>query len=80
MIKRRELNVHLFRTNDFEQANLRGDWKSFELAIFNLIQNGVKYNKYRGDLIFLLTLTPINEYFKNENFDQRQTQEFFKVK
>ena len=79
MIKRRELNVHIIRSNDFEGSNLRADWKSFQLSIFNLIQNGVKYNKYRGDLIFILSLTPILQFFKTENYDQKQTMDFFKI-
>ena len=29
IIKRRELNVHIMRTNDFEGSNIRADWKSF---------------------------------------------------
>ena len=56
LIKNREINVHLIRRNDFENAMLKADWKNFQLAIFNIIQNGIKYNQFKGDLIILLKL------------------------
>ena len=47
----------MIRRNDFENAMLKADWKNFQLAIFNIIQNGIKYNQFKGDLIILLKLT-----------------------
>ena len=38
---------------------LKGDWKNYQLAIFNMIQNGVKYNTFKGDLVFILSLKEI---------------------
>lgn len=47
--------------NNFKEQSLKGDWKSYQLAIFNMIQNGVKYNSYKGDLIFIQSLKKIND-------------------
>jgi hypothetical protein len=33
----------------------------FSFAIFNLIQNSVKYNKFKGDIFILISLQYINE-------------------
>lgn len=43
-----------------------GDWKSFSLGIFNLIQNSVKYNKFKGDIFILISLKQLKEEDKKE--------------
>lgn len=61
LIKNREINVHMIRKNDFNQGILKADWKNFQLAIFNIIQNGIKYNQFKGDLMILLKLKKKNK-------------------
>lgn len=43
--------------------------------MFNIIQNSVKYNKYRGDLFILLSLKYINEEKMKKNIQQMQLQQ-----
>ena len=55
-IKSKQLNVQILRRNYFSLEQLKGEWKYFQLAIFNLIQNSVKYNSYKGDFVIILGL------------------------
>ena len=68
MIKRRELNVHIYRSGQFDIEPLKADWMNFQLSIFNLLQNAIKYNKFKGDIIFILKLTPIGQFFADQSF------------
>jgi len=37
------------------------DWTNYQLILFNLIQNAVKYNLYKGDIVLLLTCRPVKQ-------------------
>jgi signal transduction histidine kinase len=37
------------------------DWKCYELILFNLIQNAIKYNKPNGDIAIVHNLKPLNK-------------------
>ena len=69
MIKRKELNIHIIREEGFRNFELVADWANFQLAVFNLVQNGIKYNRFRGDLIFLLSIKPIKKKIKFEEYN-----------
>ena len=38
------------------KMKMKADWKSFQLVMFNLVQNSTKYNNYKGDVIIKLEL------------------------
>ena len=78
MIKRREINFHIYRARQFEADALKADWLSFQLSIFNLIQNAVKYNKFRGDIVLILSLRPLRQYFRDQSFNSNQKEQFLK--
>lgn len=60
MIENRQINVHIFKNFDLDEKFLHADWDKFELAIFNLIQNSIKYNQRKGgDLVFILKLNKL---------------------
>lgn len=49
------------------------DWKLYELVLFNIIQNAVKYNKSNnGDIVIVLTCKPkkktLDEYNEEETY------------
>ncbi len=45
-IKSRQINVNMYRSFNLDEGqSIKGDWKAFSMATFNLIQNCVKYNK-----------------------------------
>ena len=52
------LNVYLIRkTNmDFE---LITDWKSYEMILFNILQNAIKFNQLEGDIVMIIKLNPV---------------------
>jgi len=52
-IKSKKLNVQILRRTSFDEE-YQADWKNFQLCIFNLIQNAVKYNTYKGDILIIM--------------------------
>jgi len=55
-IKSKKLNVQILRRTSFDLEEYQADWKNFQLCIFNLIQNAVKYNTYKGDILIIIGL------------------------
>ena len=56
MILSHKAKVYFWLANDFEGQSLLADWSKFELLLFNVIQNAVKYNSYHGVLVIILTV------------------------
>lgn len=63
----------------YKQLKLFSDWKNYQLAIFNLVQNSVKYNMFKGDIIFIIRVLPLYTNMKKKcdnnsysNIDSRQ--------
>lgn len=48
--------MHIFKDFDGEKMYLHADWTKFKLVLFNLIQNSIKYNYNRGDIVFIMKL------------------------
>ena len=40
------------------------DWEMYQLILFNIVQNAVKYNKFQGDIIIKINLQPL---YKDES-------------
>ena len=54
---------------------LISDWKMYELILFNILQNAVKYNKpMDGDIIIVLSCKPQTHDYR----DQSKSSEAFK--
>ena len=55
-LKNRSINVQIFRKNNsvMKLLKLMADWKNFQLVMFNIIQNAIKYNNWKGDLTIML--------------------------
>lgn len=49
------MNVYICRKEEFEYA-INLDWKNYQLILFNLIQNAVKYNHADGEVIIALSM------------------------
>ena len=58
MIHRMELDVSICVTGPYVQ--IAADWKMYELILFNIIQNAVKYNVFKGEIIFIIKVFPVN--------------------
>jgi K+-sensing histidine kinase KdpD len=43
-ITSRQFNVFICRRNKFDNFKIKADWNHYQLILFNLIQNAVKYN------------------------------------
>lgn len=45
--------------------NIKLDWRSYQLILFNIIQNAIKYNHPEGDLVVLLSCQPSSLTMEN---------------
>ena len=37
---------------------MKQDWDKFQLIIFNILQNAVKYNKFEGSIVIIINCLP----------------------
>ena len=51
-IQAQNIKVYFGRKSKYNME-IKADWKKYQLIVFNIIQNAVKYNKYNGTLIVL---------------------------
>ena len=52
--------ISLFISTNFDQSMLiKADWLNYQLILFNMIQNSVKYNKFKGDIFIIIKCLPI---------------------
>ena len=35
------------------------DWKSYEMILFNILQNAIKFNQNSGDVVIIMKLNPV---------------------
>ena len=64
-IQQKNLNVFFAQKNAFN-FELKLDWRMYQLIIFNIIQNAIKYNIFQGDILILITCKPRDQSFKEE--------------
>lgn len=38
--------------------NLVADWQNYKLVVFNVLQNAIKYNSYKGHIVVLIEFKP----------------------
>lgn len=76
-IEGRRLSVHIARQNALNQEaslsheinvidaldlhGLYGHWDQYELVLFNIVQNAVKFNMYKGNILVLIVCKPMKE-------------------
>ena len=46
---------------------MRQDWDKFQLIIFNILQNAVKYNKFEGSILIILDCLPVKYHDEDED-------------
>lgn len=51
-INSRKISVFIARKSMYN-FEIKADWKRYQLVIFNIIQNAVKYNKCNGSIVIL---------------------------
>lgn len=57
-IESRNLRVKVaWRTS--ARVQMKADWDSYQLVLFNIVQNAVKYNNIKGDLIVVMNCSPL---------------------
>jgi len=52
-IMSRNITVYIAWKNEFT-CKIKTDWKMYELILFSIIQNSVKYNQFSGSIILLV--------------------------
>jgi signal transduction histidine kinase len=46
------------------------DWSLYELILFNLVQNSLKYNKcYDGDIVIVIKCKPLKKRLEEHHLD-----------
>ena len=46
---------------------MKQDWDKFQLIIFNILQNAVKYNKFEGSILIILDCLPVKYHDEDED-------------
>ena len=54
-IQSKFLHVYFSRVSDFK-GQLSLDWQKYELIVFNIIQNAIKYNQFMGSVVVMTDL------------------------
>lgn len=49
------INVYIAR-KDFGEVNLKLDWKNYQLILFNLVQNAIKFNFFNGAILIIISI------------------------
>ena len=52
-IKSRKISVYI---SSYEICKIKADWSKYQLIIFNLLQNSIKYNRSFGKIIINLNI------------------------
>jgi len=60
-IETQHINVYTVFTNFTKNYKVKTDWDCYELILFNVFQNAVKYNRIEGEIVILLTLSPLKD-------------------
>lgn len=62
-IQGQKIKVYFGRKSSYSME-IHADWKKYQLIVFNIIQNAVKYNKYNGSIIVLTSCELIERQTK----------------
>ena len=52
------VNLYLIRKQNLN-LELITDWKCYELILFNILQNSIKFNKIEGDIVIIIKINPV---------------------
>ena len=55
-----EINLYFVRLNEFRSL-LGQDWNLYQLVVFNIIQNAIKYNQFQGDIVITMACRPTED-------------------
>lgn len=70
MIRNSNINVYTVRKNtNFGQ--METDWDKYQLILFNIIQNAVKYNMIDGNILIALKCMPMKSNSPKNIFEQK---------
>jgi len=64
-IKKKKMNVSIKRMNN-DRPSIKTDWRLYQLIIFNIVQNAVKYNKREGNIAIITELKDYDQSLPNE--------------
>ena len=59
-INGQKIKVYFGRKSKYSME-IEADWKKYQLIIFNIIQNAVKYNVFRGEIIIMLSCEEVDD-------------------
>ena len=65
-ISSRNLKVFIVKKRDFNFI-IKFDWTMYQLSLFNMIQNAVKYNQFLGNILIVLDCRPIQKIQSDQN-------------
>lgn len=57
-ITRQEIKMYITKKYK-DNISIKADWLSYQLILFNIIQNSVKYNKFKGEIFVIINCLPL---------------------
>jgi len=69
-ILQEQISVYILHRTEMSKLMVWQDWDRYQLIMFNLIQNAVKYNQLKGDIVVILTCKPRKKSQLNIIFDK----------
>ena len=68
-ITSRNLKIFIVKKRDFNFV-IKFDWTMYQLSLFNMIQNAVKYNQFLGNILIVLDCKPIQQQNAGKNYQK----------
>ena len=69
------ISVYIAR-KDILDVNLKLDWKNYQLILYNMIQNSIKYNFSNGIILILLNLKRRHQMEESFSFKSNEDENF----
>ncbi len=66
-IFKRKINIYLIDNTKKLNFEMILDWKIYELILFNIIQNSIKYNKENGEILIICSCKSLKNFIDSKN-------------
>lgn len=60
MITSKDLQIFLLKMQK-QEFQVKQDWAMYQLILFNIMQNAIKYNRNHGKIVVQLDFTPVDD-------------------
>ena len=60
------MDLGVFVAFTYKVMKLKADWNRYALVLFNIIQNAVKFNIFKGEIAFVLKCLPFKPSLESD--------------